>query len=198
MLTARRDARAGAQAEAPALWPDGSTAERATGRSTLLLFAHPRCPCTRATLRELERIVARAGDRLLAQVLFCLPDGAPPGWEHGDLWEQAERLPGVRVARDPGAREARRFGAATSGDAVLYDAEGRLRYHGGITGSRGHEGDNAGRAAVLDHVLEGRADACEGPAFGCPLLDAGASADARASANVRANARAGAREEVRP
>ena len=41
------------------------------------------------------------------------------------------------------------MGATTSGHVLLYDAGGVLRFAGGITDGRGHEGDNAGLDAAL-------------------------------------------------
>jgi hypothetical protein len=72
-------------------------------------------------------------------------------------------------------RESRRFGAATSGQTLLYAADGRLLFNGGITESRGHSGDNAGRSAILSLVL-GLTSAPTGqplstPVYGCPLFD---------------------------
>ena len=37
--------------------------------------------------------------------------------------------------------------------AVVYDRSGTLIFSGGITGSRGHVGDNHGKRAVLAHPL---------------------------------------------
>ena len=52
------------------------------------------------------------------------------------------------MLRDDDGAEARRFGAETSGQTLLYDARGALAFSGGITGARGHAGDNAGRASL--------------------------------------------------
>jgi hypothetical protein len=86
-----------------------------------------------------------------------------------DLWHAAENIPGVRVVRDDGT-EARRFGARVSGQVLAYSGGGRLAFNGGITGSRGHEGDNAGRSAV-EAMLGGRPHAATAFAFGCLLFD---------------------------
>jgi hypothetical protein len=175
--TARRDFKAGGSGEAPSDWPRDSSIDRASQSSTLLVFAHPHCPCSRATLNELERIVARCHQHVSVQVVFCVPLGAPEGWERTGLWDQAASIPGVRVSTDPGTREARRFGAFTSGDALLYDSAGGLLFHGGITGSRGHEGDNSGESAIVSLVRDGRADLSACPAFGCSLFDPDLSAE---------------------
>jgi len=59
----------------------------------------------------------------------------------------------------------------TSGHVVLYDADGKLVFNGGITSSRGHSGDNAGRAAITKLVHHESAAVPEAPVFGCSLLD---------------------------
>ena len=76
-----------------------------------------------------------------------------------------------RVVLDPDGREARRFGVKGSGHVLLYEPSGDLVFSGGITPSRGHEGDNPGRSAVIDLINGGRAAVHRTPVFGCPLLD---------------------------
>src|SRR5690349_4591658 len=151
-----RDHRPGARGLVPASWPGESRLARDPERRTLVLFAHPHCPCTVATLRELERILARSSDRLHAEVVFCMPDGAPADWERTELWRQACAIPGLEVRADQRGREARLFGAVTSGTTLVYDEHGGLRFQGGLTGARGHEGENAGKSAVQDCQSDGR------------------------------------------
>ncbi len=162
----------GTPGEPPVRWPETSTLEPDAGRQTLLVFAHPHCPCTRATIEELDRLLASVATRPHVQVLFAKPDGMGPDWDHTDLWQRAAAIPGVSVSRDDGGREAERFGAATSGQVLLYDVAGRLRFAGGITRSRGEIGDNDGRS-MLGELLESR-DAIEHttPVFGCALREA--------------------------
>jgi hypothetical protein len=54
-------------------------------------------------------------------------------------------------------------------------------FSGGITASRGHEGDNAGRAAIEQLVRHERADRLSTWVFGCALFAPAASADERAT-----------------
>lgn len=161
------------EAGAPARWPSDARLPRQEGRPTLVMLAHPRCPCTRASVSELAVLMARAGGRLDAFVLFLRPEGAGSDWEGGGLWRAAAAIPGVTVLRDEGGEQARRFGAATSGHALLYDAAGRLRFSGGITLARGHAGDNPGRAAVEALVREGEEQdgAARTAVYGCALED---------------------------
>lgn len=72
---------------------------------------------------------------------------------------------------DDNGAEANRFHAATSGQTLLYDAAGRLLFSGGITGSRGHSGDNAGQTAIVSLVNSGAAELTETSVFGCPLFE---------------------------
>jgi hypothetical protein len=162
----------GAPADPPPKWPAESTLGREAGRPTLLVFAHPRCPCTRASIEELDRLLASVATPPRVHVLFTKPDGTEPAWEPTDLWQRTAAIPGVSVARDDGGREARRFGAATSGQVLLYDVAGALRFAGGITPSRGHVGDSTGRS-VLQELLASRDVAQdEAAVFGCALREA--------------------------
>jgi hypothetical protein len=136
------------------------------------MLAHPQCPCTRASLRELELLMAKLNGCLTAKVLFYQPENAPADWASSDLWETASRIPGVSAAWDRAGAEARRFGGATSGHVVVYDAGGRLIFSGGITPSRGHSGHNAGRSAIVSALLHGASERTSSPVFGCSLSDA--------------------------
>jgi hypothetical protein len=162
---------AGGQVEPPTDWPADSQVPRQPGRFTLVLFAHPHCPCTRATLTELAWLTARGGDRAAAQVLFVVPPGAPADWTDSSLTQQARATPGVTVGVDQGGAESRHFGAVTSGQVLLYDPAGRLVFRGGITAGRGHGGDNPGRAAVLGWLTGTGAARHQAPVYGCPLLE---------------------------
>lgn len=142
----------GAVAPAPGDWPSASRVARRAGRPALVLFAHPLCSCTRATLAELARLMATVGSEVDATVLFLVPAGVSADWTNSDLWNRASEIPGVRVAADADGREAERFGARTSGIVFFYDGSGTLRFSGGLTNSRGHEGTSTGFLAIVDLV----------------------------------------------
>lgn len=154
---------------APRSWPSGSALAREPGRPTLVVLAHPRCPCTRATLHELRRVLGRAPGAP-TWVVFSRPLSVDDDWARTDLWRTAEQTPGVKVRLDRGDVERDRFGGRTSGTALLYDAGGALVFAGGITGSRGHEGDNPGATAVLALLRGEAAETREAPVFGCSLV----------------------------
>ena len=157
--------------DSPGRWPSDSRLRPSPGRATLVMLAHPQCSCTRASLGELEQIMAHLHGRVAATVLFYRPEAAPAGWTASDLWDQASRIPGVTAAWDLEGAEARRFGGATSGQVLVYDARGYLLFSGGITASRGHSGDNFGRSAIVSAVSAGVIERGRAPVFGCSLLD---------------------------
>jgi hypothetical protein len=163
----------GAAANSLARWPSSSRLARAAEGPTLVLLAHPQCSCTRATLEELGEVLARAEHPPKTYVVFLKPSSFANGWEMTDLWQTAARLPGVTVVRDDDGHEASRFGAATSGQTLLYDTKGVLLFSGGITGARGHAGDNAGRNALITFLNHQPADRTFTSVFGCPLFALG-------------------------
>jgi hypothetical protein len=135
----------------------------------LVMFIHPHCPCSRATLGELEILLSHCKGKLEARLWFFLPETEPAAWAQSDLWATATRLPNTSLNLDPGGTEQRRFGARVSGEAFLFLPDGTLAFHGGITGGRGHAGDNAGRAAVEWILLHGGQTTATAPVYGCEL-----------------------------
>lgn len=162
---------AGVAGRAPQQWPAQARVALDPREDTLVMFAHPRCPCTRASLEELNRLMAHAQGKLTVHVLFFRPSEFPEDWAHTDSWRSAAAIPGVKVQEDLDGAQARLFGAETSGYVLLYDTAGKLLFNGGITGSRGHAGDNAGEQSVLALATGGAAGLTNTtPVFGCSLL----------------------------
>lgn len=151
-------------------WPN-TQIERASDRPTLVMLAHPRCPCTVASVGELAQIMARLQGNVAAYVLLAKPTESGPDWEDTNLKRSAEAIPGVKVISDPDGVEARRFGAETSGHTLLFGADGHLLFSGGITGSRGHAGDNAGESAIVALVNNQTPTRTRTLVFGCSLAD---------------------------
>jgi hypothetical protein len=110
-----------------------------------------------------------AAPDLSVRVVFVRPAGCPDGWERGGGWELAAGVPGAELACDTTGDEARRFGAETSGHAVLTDPAGAVVFRGGLTPARGRTGESPGRQAVLAWVNSG-GGAETAPVFGCPLF----------------------------
>lgn len=160
----------GAIATSPVAWPHHADLQRDDRQPTLLMFLHPHCACSQASLSELARVAVRGRERMRMQVLFVQPEGCPPDWYQTSLWTNARDIPGVLVDVDLGGHLAQQFGARTSGQTLVYDRAGSLIFRGGLTPGRGHEGDSPGRTAVLsilDEKTNGHTMECS--AFGCPL-----------------------------
>lgn len=174
--TAAYTATPGAPAAPPLRWPADSALAAPPGRPTLLLFAHPTCPCSRASLDELALILDEAGPNLTATVVLQKTSGPPT-----PLQAAAAELPGATVFLDDGA-ERRRFRARTSGETLLYGSDGRLLFRGGVTAGRGHRGENPGRLTILALLAgppEPAATPVECPVYGCPLAAARFESDTR-------------------
>jgi len=165
----------GAPADPPRQWPETSGITRAKDRPTLVVLAHPKCPCTRASIAELNRTMALAPSRIRGVVLFVVPRGLNVSPTETALWQEASAIPGVDVRVDAEGIEAGRFGVKTSGQALLYDVEGHLIFSGGITPGRGHAGDNAGRDAIVALARHQPAPIAETSVFGCALETPGAA-----------------------
>jgi len=163
----------------PASWPNGSIVSLSKNRPTLIMIAHPYCPCTRASMDELERVMAQAYSKVDTYVLFYTPADSNPGgaaqppWENSELRRRAMKIPGVTVLSDVNGAEAHRFGAETSGHTFLFDPKGRLLFNGGITQSRGHAGDNDGESAIISLISKSTSPLAKTLVFGCSLTDRG-------------------------
>lgn len=153
----------------PPVFPPGSRIERSPTQATLIFFAHPKCPCTRASIQELSRLMTNVNRNLQAYVVFSKPKDESEEWTETDLRTSAEAIPNVRVLIDEDERETKIFNAQTSGLSLLYDRDGILRFDGGITASRGHEGDNAGSRTIFEIVTNNTVKTAETAVFGCPL-----------------------------
>ena len=133
-------------------WPDASRLPRDPTSPTLVMFAHPRCECTRAGLVALSKVMTRAEGKIDAYVLFAQPEGTPVESLRTASWTLAASIPGVTILGDEGRREAALFGAAASGQVMLYDGAGTLAFSGSITPVRGVPGDSPLMASLLGAI----------------------------------------------
>jgi len=153
------------------VWPNDAPFEPTRDRRCLVMFVHPKCPCTRASIAELERLLVDQRVLTDVRVVVYRPGTEPPAWAQTPLRARIEKIPGVQVVDDPDGRVARLFGATTSGAIMFFEPDGRLAFWGGITPSRGHEGNSVGRVN-LARLLHGQpVTERESPVFGCSLFE---------------------------
>lgn len=166
----------GAVGEVPSEWPSDASEGLTLAQDslTLVLAVHPRCPCTRSTINELARALGASQEQPTIYALIfepALENATDPdeSFARTQIRARLSELPGVVMVRDPGSAIANRFGAMTSGHTIVYDADGLLRFSGGLTPTRAHEGPNTGSASLIELLNGGPAIADDAPVYGCPL-----------------------------
>lgn len=163
---------AGPQAPPPATAGE-LTAPRPEGAWRIAMAVHPRCPCSRASIANLQRLLDRHAGTLTADLYVYRPATAAPEWSDTGIVRKATRLASLTAHDDVDGVVARWLGVEASGGVVLYSPEGVAVFYGGITRSRGHEGANAGIAAVEDALAGEPIDVGVPAVFGCPLFRGG-------------------------
>jgi hypothetical protein len=158
----------GATTKAAAGLPSGLDLPAKSGTPLLLMFLHPRCACSRASVGELEKIYSRAPQAAEVCLYFYRPKDKPDSWTQTGLYETARRN-GWTVRIDEDGAMARRLGAETSGHVMIFDGTGSLRFSGGVTAARGHWGDNESAGTALKTLVEKPADVSNRPVFGCDI-----------------------------
>lgn len=156
-------------AAGPSEFPENDLLTQNRAGKTLVMFAHPHCPCTHASLGELQLILSACPELKPVQIVFPLPAGANDSWQNGVIVQQAHELDGVEVKWDVDESLTKIFAAQNSGHVLLFDAHGKRLFSGGITALRGHPGWNSGRAAIVAIAQNNRGVRESTPIFGCPL-----------------------------
>jgi hypothetical protein len=151
------------------VWPSESALKPCFDRPTLVMFLHPHCPCSAASLDELAALIAQRREAVHPILAFLRPTGFDADWEQTELWRTAQSIPDATVFSDIAGVEHARFQANVSGETFLYSSNGQLLFHGGLTPSRGHRGENTGSAAIESLMAGTRISAQESPTFGCAL-----------------------------
>lgn len=174
-LLARHASDVGAAGAAPVSLPAALAAalDWHHDQPLLVLAAHPQCPCLDSTLDELERVLA-AADAVTVRTLVFAPTHRPEAWCDEDDVRLAPCGRNGAVLPDRDGWLAARLGCLTSGHVLVYDPAGALRFSGGVTGSRGHRGDNPGaRALAAALAAADSAPVAHPPVYGCPIHNAG-------------------------
>jgi hypothetical protein len=136
---------------------------------TVLVFFSPTCHCLEqhdARLRALYDAYRPRG------VQFLMVDSEVRGSPAADEAEARRRGYPFPIVQDRGATLADQLGADYATYSVVLDAEGRVRYRGGIDSDRTHLHDDATPYLqhALDDLLAGHAPrVAQGKALGCAL-----------------------------
>ena len=153
----------------PSDWPKASALSLDGARPTVVQFVHPECPCSRVGLEEIAEAARRFPDR--AKLVFVLVGAPGLDYDLGDSENArlAQRIVNAEVFLDPQGKEARRFGARTSGQTFAFSPSGATLFRGGVTVARGHYGDSKGLQA-LNAIFQGhRVGPVSTPVYGCAL-----------------------------
>lgn len=147
-------------------WPSSSNLEKAEGEHSLVVFLHPKCPCSIATVRNVfEQVRPKA-----VVFVLVLPLGVDASFADGPVRRLLEQDYHHRPVVDCGGREAKLFGAETSGHVFLFDCEGRTQFSGGVTASRGRLGFSPSVALLQARDRYPSTELPNDcPIYGCPL-----------------------------
>jgi len=167
---ARYSGTPGSPGSATAHWPTKSIIRCEPDRFHLVVFMHPLCPCSSATLNSIERIRVASPRELEITVALSSEKQLLEAPESHSRRGKIKQIPAVSLIEDVDGIEASFFGARTSGAAFLYGPRKNLLFSGGLTPARGHCGDCDGLAAVADALRNSEAVFVSTPVFGCELL----------------------------
>jgi hypothetical protein len=134
-----------------------------TREPLLIVVLHSQCPCSLATVENLIDLPGSVLAHLKIHLVFTGPDP-----RNSPVDSRARVLENVEREYSDEADVLARFGAQTSGQAYLYNRRGDLVFTGGLTDSRGHEGESSGVSAI-QRTVAGQPCAPGAPVFGCAL-----------------------------
>lgn len=159
----------------PSKFPKDTKLKLSSDKDTLVMFVHPQCSCTRASLDQLGPLSMRRD--LNIKLVHFKPSVKPDGWSENWQFANWTRNPSVQIIEDIDGDEAKRFDAQTSGQTFLFDSKGRLVFSGGITAARGVAGDNRGFDNLFLAIARNKNRAANDSSlrkslvFGCNLLN---------------------------
>ncbi len=160
---------AGPLSDTTRIFPNHSAIPLTHGRQNIILFLHPACPCSEATVDEFHKLM-REGEKVsVGKVVFFMPLEKESDWSFLPLVLSAKRIRNVSTYYDTDGSQASLFGATTSGHILIYDGRGVLQFSGGITGSRGHTGDNRNFDVAKNTIIAKNPKFAKTPVFGCSL-----------------------------
>gem|GEM_PF-496721 len=155
--------------ESPLGPASGELQTSATTDWEVVMAVHPKCPCTVASLNELNRLLTKVDDDVTCRFLVYHPAETEPNWIDGKINSRLSQFPRSIIQPDEAGEVAFEMGMQTSGAVVVFDPHGKTRFHGGITVSRNHEGDNLGVRSISMLIQGQTPPLSTTPVFGCRL-----------------------------
>lgn len=166
----------GAPPKAPPFkFPKDSKLKLSSDKDTLVMFVHPQCPCTKASLKQLAPLSLKQD--LSIKLVHYKPSIMPDGWKEEWQLDDWTKQKTVQVIEDKDGLEAKRFDAKTSGQTFLFAPSGTLLFHGGITVARGVTGESEGFNSLTQALVRDKKAEALNPnfkkslVFGCNLLN---------------------------
>ena len=135
----------------------------------VVMAVHPKCSYTAASRNELNRLLSQVDDNVNCRFLVYHPAETDPNWIDGRITSSLSEFPRSTIQADEAGEVARELGMQTSGAVVVFDPHGKTRFHGGITVSRNHEGDNLGVRSISMLIQGQTPPLSTTPVFGCRL-----------------------------
>jgi hypothetical protein len=161
----------GAPADPPDNWPITSRICRTPNTPNLVMFIHAKCSCTHASMSELMRVLTKARRPVSTHLVLMHCEQDESDGDQQSLWPRADLISAANIIIDSDGRLTTTFGVHTSGHILAYDIDGQLQFDGGITASRGHEGDSVGKTMILAAIAGTNKHKNVAPVYGCALHD---------------------------
>jgi hypothetical protein len=131
---------------------------------TVVMVAHPHCPCTATSLKALRQVVAVHGEEMATTVVFANEGKV----EKSVNLELAQAIPGAKIVWMSAKDAEEKYHSYTSGQVFVYASTGELAFSGGIT--PGRNADQPRFALQLfDGIFAGNPERRKYKVFGCKL-----------------------------
>jgi len=151
-------------------WPLASAIVPCSTKSTFVIFLHPHCPCSRASVAAMNEIMNTFPNSAEFHAVFVRPAGVNADWLQSDLYQACKGNDRLVTSIDDNGVEAVKFGAKASGQTYIYDANHQLAFSGGLTSGRGMEEKGEERKMVASALIKRQNSPLHSPTFGCALI----------------------------
>ena len=140
------------------------------GRLVVLEWTNPECPYVARHYRAdtMEKLASRFGEQVVWLAVNSTHDNTP---EESRAWKQEQGF-SYPTLQDPDGTVGHLYGATTTPDLFVIDAEGRLRYAGAIDDDPRGRAETASNyvSAAIEKILAGKGpDPSQTRPYGCSV-----------------------------